>query len=125
MLGLQYMVSGVYSPLSKELLNREIEDSSHRATILSVESMARRLAFGLFAPLVGIMIDRHSLHAGLYTCAGLAALGTVALAVHITRRRRHFQPGFEGEQTPTPMPVAPALAAQTARPPSAVPARGS
>ena len=69
MLGLQYVASGVYSPLSKELLNREIIDSSRRATILSLESMSRRLAFGLFAPLVGLTIDRLGLSAGTASCS--------------------------------------------------------
>ncbi|MSP63384.1 MAG: MFS transporter [Myxococcales bacterium] len=104
MLALQWIASGVYSPLSKDLLNREIADSSHRATLLSVESMARRLAFGMFAPLVGWTIDTHDLHAGLYVCAALAAVGTVALASRMVRRHREFGASFEGERTPTPIP---------------------
>ncbi len=112
--GLQCVASGVYSPLSKELLNREIADSSHRATILSVESMARRLAFGLYAPLVGAMIDRRALSAGFYTCAALAVAGAAALAVRIARRRRAFSRGFEGEQTPTPAPAPPEVVAAVA-----------
>lgn len=57
MLGLlvvQAIANGIYAPLTKPLLNREISDSRGRAAILSVESMARRLAMGLFAPLVGL-----------------------------------------------------------------------
>jgi hypothetical protein len=44
----------VSSPLTKPLLNREISDSSRRAAILSVESMARRAGMGVFAPLAGL-----------------------------------------------------------------------
>ena len=69
MLLLQSVVNGVYSPFSKELLNREIVDSSQRATLLSVESMVRRLAFGLFAPICGIVVDARGLSYGLYACA--------------------------------------------------------
>jgi MFS family permease len=104
MLGLQCVASGVYSPLSKELLNREIEDSSRRATILSVESMVRRLGFGLFAPVVGALIDLRDLHAGLYACAALATVGTIFLGVRMVRRYRGLAPAFEGERTPTPVP---------------------
>jgi len=57
MLGLllvQAIANGVYSPLTKPLLNREIADSRGRAAVLSVESMVRRVAMGVFAPLVGL-----------------------------------------------------------------------
>ncbi len=107
MLALQSIAGGVYSPLSKDLLNRSISDSSHRATILSVESMARRLAFGLFAPAVGATIDARGLGAGMEACAGLAIVGTAALAGYIAGRRGALSTGFEGERTPTPVPVAP------------------
>ena len=112
MLLLQSIVNGIYSPFSKALLNREILDSSHRATALSVESMVRRLAFGAFAPLAGVMIDRYGLAGGLDACAAFGLLGTLALAIHLARRRATFGEGFEGERTPTPLPEiqpAPAL----------------
>ena len=105
MLALQCIASGVYSPLSKDLLNREISDSSHRATILSVESMARRLAFGLFAPLPGVLIDARGLGAGLYACAGLAALGTVALVIRFARRGPALATSLEGESSLEPLPI--------------------
>jgi MFS family permease len=49
----QAIASGIYSPLTKPLLNREIR-SENRAAVLSVESMGRRFAIGLFAPFVGL-----------------------------------------------------------------------
>jgi len=54
LLGVQATANGIYSPLTKPLLNREIVDSSRRAAVLSVESMVRRAAMGLFAPLAGL-----------------------------------------------------------------------
>jgi MFS family permease len=54
LLVVQAIANGVYSPLTKPLLNAEIADSNQRAAVLSVESMARRVAMGLFAPLVGL-----------------------------------------------------------------------
>jgi MFS family permease len=75
----QKAVDGIYSPLTKELMNRELPEAGARATVLSVESMVRRLAFCAFAPLIGVLIDRISLAAALYACAATAALGAVAL----------------------------------------------
>lgn len=78
---LQSALNGIYSPLSKEMLNREIGDSGQRATILSVESMMRRGLFGLFAPLVGLVIDWQGMGAGLLVCASLGAVGTAWLGI--------------------------------------------
>jgi sugar phosphate permease len=54
LLAVQAIAQGISSPLTKPLLNREIPDSSRRAAVLSVESMARRVAMGVFVPLVGL-----------------------------------------------------------------------
>jgi len=54
LLVVQAAANGIYSPLIKPLLNREIIDSSKRAAVLSVESMVRRAAMGMFAPMVGL-----------------------------------------------------------------------
>jgi len=76
---LQKAVDGIYSPLTKELIQRDVPDSTTRATVLSVESMVRRLAFCAFAPILGLLVDRVSLAAALYACAAVAALGAVTL----------------------------------------------
>jgi MFS family permease len=81
MLGLllvQAIVNGVYSPLTKPLLNQEISDSRGRAAVLSVESMARRAAMALFAPLVGL----HGQADVMLLCGavGLGGLALLALA---------------------------------------------
>ncbi|HZS42021.1 MAG TPA: MFS transporter [Polyangia bacterium] len=99
------MANGLYSPFSKELLNREISDSGQRATVLSVESMARRLVFGAFTPVAGALIDRNGLQAGLYACAAVGVIGGVLLLVQAVRRHRHGFSSFEGEVTPTPIPA--------------------
>jgi hypothetical protein len=54
LLVVQAVANGIYSPLTKPLLNHEIADSSRRAAVLSVESMVRRATMGIFAPLVGL-----------------------------------------------------------------------
>jgi hypothetical protein len=86
-------------------MNREIADSGQRATVLSVESMGRRLLFGAFTPLAGYLIDRHGLHAGLFACAAVGMVGAGVLVAFAVRRRRHGLSSFAGEVTPTPLPA--------------------
>jgi len=103
---LQSLVNGVFSPFSKELINREVSDSGKRATVLSVESMARRLVFGAFFPVCGVLMDRYQLSAGFWVCGFAAALVAGGFVVAGWMRRRSGLHDFEGEQTPTPLPDA-------------------
>jgi MFS family permease len=80
LLAVQAFANGLYSPLVKPLLNREITDSRVRATVLSVESIVRRSAMGIFAPIAGF----YGAASAMYVCAaigmgGLLILGAVAL----------------------------------------------
>ncbi len=77
LLVVQAVANGVYSPLTKPLLNAEIRDSARRASLLSVESMARRAATGLFAPLVGLAGQAD----GMVACGAIGAGGLVLLAL--------------------------------------------
>lgn len=78
LLVVQAAANGIYSPLTKPLLNREITDSSKRAAVLSVESMVRRAAMGLFAPLVGLYGQSDvMLLCGLVGLGGIAVLAAV------------------------------------------------
>ncbi len=77
----QAVANGMYSPLTKPLLNAQIADSSQRAAVLSVESMARRSAMGVFSSLVGLYGENEV----MVTC-GVA--GIVGLGVLFTLRRR-------------------------------------
>jgi MFS family permease len=79
----QAVANGVYSPLTKPLLNREIADSSCRAAVLSVESMARRAAIGLFAPLVGLYGQADV----MLLCGAVGLGGLVLLALARLRAR--------------------------------------
>lgn len=74
----QAVANGMYSPLTKPLLNAEITDSSKRAAVLSVESMARRCAMGLFSPLVGLYGETDVML--LCGVVGLAGLGLLAVS---------------------------------------------
>ncbi len=73
------LVIGTLSPLMKPVMNRGIPSSDRRATILSFESMSRRIVFGAFSPLLGIGVKHWGIAAGLYLCAAFAAVGMLAL----------------------------------------------
>ena len=77
LLFVQAVASGIYSPLTKPLLNREIR-SENRAAVLSVESMARRAAIGVFAPFVGLYGQTNVML--LCGAVGLGGLAILAFA---------------------------------------------
>ncbi|GAB4521553.1 MAG: MFS transporter [Haliangiales bacterium] len=81
MLLVQAVANGLYSPLAKTMLNRNITDSSRRATILSLESIARRAAMGLFWPVAGVV----GASSAMYLCGGVGFVGFIALALVGTR----------------------------------------
>jgi sugar phosphate permease len=77
---------GLFSPLMRALMNRTISSSRDRATLLSFESMGRRLLFAAASPLFGRAVEGSSLHASFTGTAWVAAgayalLGVVALGV--------------------------------------------
>jgi len=78
----QAVANGIYSPLTKPLLNAEISDSSRRAAVLSIESMARRAAMGVFSPLVGLFGESDV----MALCGLVGIAGFVLLAVARVRR---------------------------------------
>ncbi len=86
----QAVANGLYSPLTKPLLNREISDSSRRAAVLSVESMARRAAMGVFAPLVGFYGESNVMV--LCGITGLAGLVLLAMARMRATERASIDP---------------------------------
>ncbi len=83
LLVVQALANGIYSPLTKPLLNREIASSKNRAAVLSVESMARRAAIGVFAPLVGLYGQTNV----MLLCGGVGFAGLVILAFARLRLR--------------------------------------
>jgi MFS family permease len=85
-MAIQAAANGLYSPLVKLLMQREIAESHRRATVLSLESMVRRLAFGLFSPAVGGLMDRYGPSAGLLLCGALGLVAMVVLAFVAARR---------------------------------------
>jgi len=82
LLGVQAMANGLYSPLVKPLLNREIVSSDRRATILSVESIVRRGAMGVFSPIAGL----YGAHSAMQLCGVIGMVGFAILAAVALRR---------------------------------------
>lgn len=100
-LALQALPNGLYSPLVKPLIQRQIDDSGRRATVLSVESMVRRGAFFVLSPMIGFFVESYSTGAGLMVCASFGVIGMAVLAATVPRELT--------EKTPPPAP-APAAA---------------
>jgi len=83
LMAIQAVATGLYSPLTKPLLNAEIAESGRRASLLSVESMARRAAMGVFATFAGLYGSSDV----MFVCGGVGIAGFVVLAVTRVRRR--------------------------------------
>ncbi len=91
LLALQAVATGLYSPLVKPLLNREISNSKRRATMLSMESIVKRFAMGAFSPVAGY----YGAASGMYLCGGIGFVGIVLLAIwsrHANLKVRNVRP---------------------------------
>jgi len=71
LLAVQAVASGIYSPLVKPMINREIADSGRRATVLSIESIMRRAAMGLFL----LSASLFGSTSAIYLCGGVGLGG--------------------------------------------------
>jgi len=87
LLAVQAFANGLYSPLVKPLLNREITQSRLRATVLSVESIVRRTAMGVFSPLAGLTGEKSA----MYACGAIGIVGLLVLAA-----ASWVRPGWRG-----------------------------
>ncbi len=112
MLMIQATTKGLYSPLVKPILNREITDSGRRATVLSIESIARRIAIGGFSLIAGYYGAHTAIYlGGVFGLAGFVALllmsqhapskGARAMTAPIEERR----PAAASEQSSLPQDV--------------------
>ena len=106
-----YVVTGVYSPVVKTLINEEMSDSGVRATVLSAESAAKRLVLLAVAPLLSLVFSLTgtgsagsapstlAMRPVLLVCSGLALLAFVAQYFY-QRQRRSGQSAREGRGVP-------------------------
>ena len=106
-----YVVTGVYSPVVKTLINEEMSDSGVRATVLSAESAAKRLVLLAVAPLLSLVFSLSgtgsagsapstlAMRPVLLACSGLALLAFVAQYFY-QRQRRSGQSARDGRGVP-------------------------
>lgn len=73
---------GLFAPLMRALMNRAIPSSRDRATLLSLDSMARGLLFAAVSPVFGRAVESSSLHAAFAGTAWVAAAVYLGLAVY-------------------------------------------
>jgi predicted MFS family arabinose efflux permease len=84
---LQGPVMSVLSIVAPVALHREVESSAHRATVLSLQSVAWRGSYALAAPIIGWALDVLSLQAALLSTAAIGA-SLLSAALVLTHRRR-------------------------------------
>jgi len=77
----QGVAFGVYPVAMRTVLNRRIPDPRHRATVLSIESLACRLAFAGTAAAVGVLLDRAELSWAIGAAVALGLLPLLASAL--------------------------------------------
>lgn len=73
------LACGLSYPIQRQLLNDAIPDSSHRATILSVESIADRAVNAVAASLLGASLSAGGLDRYLFGSAGITLAGIFVL----------------------------------------------
>jgi len=111
-----YVVTGVYSPVVKTLINEEVSDSGVRATVLSAESAAKRLVLLVVAPALSLVFKLSgtgsagsapspgAMRPVLLACSGLALLAFVAQYFY-QRHRLSLRPLADARGVPGPSRV--------------------
>ena len=85
---LQGPLMSVLSIVTPVALNREIASSGHRATLLSLQSVAWRGSYALIAPIIGWTLDAFSVQTAVLAMALLGALPLCAAFWLVARANR-------------------------------------
>ena len=72
--GVTYLLHGAAGPAHSTLLHREAR-ARNRATVLSMNSMVASAAFGIAAPLLGLLAERTSTQTAMVTAGAVSILG--------------------------------------------------
>lgn len=80
---LQGAVFGTYPLLVNTALNRRVPSAERRATVLSIQSMACRLAFAVVTPLAGLLLERFGLSTAI---AATTAASCIPFLLLLTTR---------------------------------------
>lgn len=106
-----FVVTGVYSPVVKTLINQEMADSQVRATVLSAESAVKRLAVLVVTPVLSLILiltepsaasgspSTLSMRPALFVCGGIAVLGTLARFLYRRQKRASVRGSQRGTAT--------------------------
>lgn len=98
--GVTYLLHGSAGPMHSALLHREAR-ARNRATVLSMNSMVASVAFGVAAPLLGLLAERTSTQVAM-VAAGTFSIGGAWFYRHALRAERHPAPSPSSEH---PVPV--------------------
>ncbi|MEO7753629.1 MAG: MFS transporter [Terracoccus sp.] len=91
--GVTYLLHGSGGPPHSALLHREAR-ARNRSTVLSMNSMVASIAFGVAAPLLGVLAQHTSTHVAMVTAGAFSILG--ALCYLPARRAERSRSGSRG-----------------------------
>ena len=109
--GVTYLLHGAAGPAHSALLHREAR-ASNRATVLSINSMVASAAFGIAAPLLGLLAERTSTQVAMVTAGAVSILG--ALFYLPARRAEKARASQPTGAAPEPQSSAPVVTSDTA-----------
>ena len=72
--GVTYLLHGSAGPVHSALLHREAR-ARNRATVLSMNSMVASVAFGVAAPLLGLLAERTSTQVAMVSAGAVSIAG--------------------------------------------------
>jgi MFS family permease len=98
-----YLLHGSAGPMHSALLHREAS-ARNRATVLSMNSMLAFAAFGVFAPLMGLLAERTSTQTAMVVAGAVSVVGAVWYLPALRAERRRAALDGESELRPGGLP---------------------
>ena len=103
--GVTYLLHGAAGPAHSALLHREAR-AGNRATVLSINSMVASAAFGIAAPLLGLLAERTSTQVAMVTAGAVSIVGALFyLPARRAEKARASQPTGAAAQPQSSGPV--------------------
>ena len=96
--GVTYLLHGAAGPAHSALLHREAR-ARNRATVLSMNSMVASAAFGIAAPLLGLLAERTSTQLAMVTAGAVSILGAWFYRHALRAERARADAGVTTEPT--------------------------
>ena len=98
-----YLLHGSAGPMHSALLHREAS-ARNRATVLSMNSMLAFAAFGVFAPLVGLLAEHTSTQTAMVVAGAVSVVGALWYLPALRAERQRATSGDESDLTPDGVP---------------------